>query len=68
MCTVTLPPASYHVGLVQGLFPVVQLLLKEAFLLTKQLLQQDKTCDAGHDLSFESKLIHFFHFQKDKLS
>lgn len=36
---VLLLQASYHVGLVQGLLPVVQLLLKESFLLTKQLLQ-----------------------------
>lgn len=38
---VLLLQASYHVGLVQGLLPVVQLLLKESFLLTKQLLQED---------------------------
>lgn len=33
--------APYHVGLVQGLLPVVQLLLQKSFLFTEQLLQQD---------------------------
>lgn len=32
--------ASYHVGLIQSLLPVVQLFLKESLLLAEQLLQQ----------------------------
>ena len=30
---------SYHVGLIQSLLPVVQLLLQEALLLTEQVLE-----------------------------
>lgn len=41
--------ASYHVGLIQCLLPVVQFFLKESLLLTEQLLQQDIiTYDARH--------------------
>lgn len=32
--------ASYHVGLVQSLFSIVQLFLKESLLLAEQLLYQ----------------------------
>lgn len=32
---------SYHVGLIQGLLPIVQFLLKEPLLFTEQLLQRD---------------------------
>lgn len=31
--------ASYHIGLIQSLLPVVQLFLKESLLLAEQLLQ-----------------------------
>lgn len=31
---------SYHVSLIQGLLPVIQLFLKESLLFTEQLLQQ----------------------------
>ena len=34
------PRVSYHVGLIQGLLPVVQLLFQEALLLAEQLLPE----------------------------
>ncbi len=41
---VTLLWAPYHVGLIQGLLPVVQLFLQESLLFTEQLLQPDVIC------------------------